>query len=275
MKPFASHSRRRERAFGAHAGKNNAMSDGREGAPDAGNILVAQHGENDGGAFIAEFCAPGFGQDLRAGGIMRAVDDGAFVPALKTRGPLDVRETLARSRFRRLQFRRSARRRWRARRFASDARQRDRAGWPYTDSVTNSKRRFAFRGARADHFFRRRLLFRRDDRNVRLDDAGLFAGDLFQRVPEPFLMIVADRRDHGDDRRERVRRIEPAAEAGLEHNQFAIALLEMIERQRGRDFKKCRMRIPVADRCADRRRDLPRPRLSRSSRHSPGCARDR
>ena len=114
------------------------------------------------------------------------------------------------------------------------------------------ERRVAFGRTRADHFFSRSFLCGRDDRNVCLDDAGFFAGDRFERFSQPGLMIVANRRDYRNDRRHGVGRIQSAAETGLEDDQFAIGLLEMSERQCGRDFKECRMRFPVADFVSER-----------------------
>src|SRR3954469_8858727 len=65
-------------------------------------------------------------------------------------------------------------------------------------------------------------------------------------------MVVPDRCDHGYNRRECIRRIEPAAETGFEDDQFAFAFLEMIEREGGGDFKKGRMRIPVTSEITQR-----------------------
>ena len=46
-----------------------------------------------GGARIAKSFAPGLGENARGGGIMRAVDDGALVPALETRRPFHGEES--------------------------------------------------------------------------------------------------------------------------------------------------------------------------------------
>ena len=110
----------------------------------------------------------------------------------------------------------------------------------------------AFGRTRADHFFGRSFLRGRDDRNVCLDDAGLFTRDRFERFSQPGLMIVANRRNRRNDRRHCVGRIQSSAETGFEDDQFAIGLLEMSERQCGRDFKECRMRFPVADFVSER-----------------------
>ena len=67
-----------EGAFAAGARENHALGDGRERTPDAGEILVAQDGENDRGALVAELLPPCFSQDLRAARVMCAVDNRAL-----------------------------------------------------------------------------------------------------------------------------------------------------------------------------------------------------
>src|SRR4029434_8794919 len=84
------------------------------------------------------------------------------------------------------------------------------------------------------------------------NNAGFFASDLFEATTQPFLMIVTDRSDYGDDRLNGIRGIEPPAQAGLERNHFAIALFEFEKRQGRSDFKKCRMRVPIRGPGADR-----------------------
>ncbi len=52
-----------------------------------------------------------------------------------------------------------------------------------------------------------------DRRDARLEDAGLLEGDLLERRAEVFLVVLGDRRDHGDEGADDVGRVEPAAHA--------------------------------------------------------------
>ncbi len=58
---------------------------------------------------------------------------------------------------------------------------------------------------------------RHDEGHAALGDARLFAGDVEDRMPEPLLMIEAQRGDPGDDRRHHIGRIEAATEPDLDH----------------------------------------------------------
>jgi hypothetical protein len=84
---------RRDGAFGADRWKDKAFGDRGEDATDAGDVFLTEHSEDDSRALIGELFMPGLHQDLRAGRIVRAVDDGALVPALETRGPIDLGQT--------------------------------------------------------------------------------------------------------------------------------------------------------------------------------------
>ena len=90
-------------------------------------------------------------------------------------------------------------------------------------------------------FFRLR---RGDDRNVRLDDSGFLGRNFCDRGTEPFLVIKVDRGNDRNRRRYGIGRIQAPAHASLEDENFASRLVEMLQRKRGRDFKKRRMRIP-------------------------------
>ena len=101
-------------------------------------------------------------------------------------------------------------------------RARERDGKPIEWLPNEIERRGAFRRARADD---RRGFVRlqgRNDRDVRLDDAGFFARDLGQTRAEPLLMIVIDRGEDGNDRLGGVGRVEPAAHAGFENDDFRV-----------------------------------------------------
>jgi len=80
---------RRQSAFGTDVWKKEPRGNRCEGARYSRDIFFSEHSENYGGAFVGKLFVPSFGEHLRAGGIMGAVDDGAFVPALKTGGPFD------------------------------------------------------------------------------------------------------------------------------------------------------------------------------------------
>ena len=85
---------RGEGALGADGGKEEAFGDRGQGATDACDVFLAEHSENDGRAIVSELFAPGSRQDLGAGGIVSAVDDDSVVPALETRGPIDLRQAM-------------------------------------------------------------------------------------------------------------------------------------------------------------------------------------
>ena len=227
-------------------GENESARNRSQGAADAGGIFVAEHSEDDRGALAAELFPPGFRQDLRAGEIVGAVDNDALIPALKARGPWNVGETSHDRVFRDGDFAGAQRGKGeRSVLLLMRAHQAD--GSRCVGLAHKRERRVAFGGAGTDDFFGRGFLLRGNHRQMRLDDPGFFPGDFFQRVSQPFLMVVPDRGEHGNDGRDGIGRIQPSAEAGLEHDQFAIVLLEMIQGQRGRNFKKCRMRVPSAD----------------------------
>ena len=58
--------------------------------------------------------------------------------------------------------------------------------------------------------------------------------------PQVLLVIEVDRRDRGSDRADHVRRIEPAAEADLDHRDLDVRPAKQFERQRGRRFEERR-----------------------------------
>ena len=79
---------RRNCALALDRRKQNALRDRLERSANARNILVPQDREQDGGAPVAEKLSPGFRQNARARGIVRAVNDGALIPTLETRWPV-------------------------------------------------------------------------------------------------------------------------------------------------------------------------------------------
>ena len=81
-----------------------------------------------------------------------------------------------------------------------------------------------------DHRLRFGLLLGRNHRHAALDDTGLFASNLDERIAEEFGMIHADRRDDARERRVHdVGGIESAAEADLKQNDVGNMLREQHE----------------------------------------------
>jgi hypothetical protein len=78
--------------------------------------------------------------------------------------------------------------------------------------------------------FEDRLHLRRQragvDRGVVSEDGELLGRDLLERVAEPLGVVEADRREDGQLRRDHVRRVEAAAEAGLDHGDLDARLGE-------------------------------------------------
>src|SRR5437660_9435514 len=70
-------------------------------------------------------------------------------------------------------------------------------------------------------------------------------------MAEPFLVVEIDRGNDADRRLHRVGGIESPAHPRFEHQNFAAYLLKMLQRQSCCDFKKCRMRIPIANACTN------------------------
>src|SRR5438874_6917216 len=68
-----------------------------------------------------------------------------------------------------------------------------------------------------------------DHRAMRLDDARLFARDLSDRVAKHLHVVQADRSDHRHDGCYHVHRVEPAAQAHLEHGDLYLLLLKIEE----------------------------------------------
>ena len=69
--------------------------------------------------------------------------------------------------------------------------------------------------------------------------------------PSHFLMIEIDRRDDSDIRLNRVGGVESSAQAGFQNDDVDLRVGKIFQRERGGDFEKCRMRIPIADKIAN------------------------
>ena len=106
-----------------------------------------------------------------------------------------------------------------------------------------------------------------DDRHARLDDAGLLERDLAQRRAEILLVVEGDRRDRrrrsGDSD---VGRVEPAAEADLEHGDVDAGAPEQLERDRGRHLEERRLHVERAVARAARRSRRARRRSAATER---------
>src|SRR6476469_5266812 len=66
-------------------------------------------------------------------------------------------------------------------------------------------------------------------------------------MAEPFLVVEIDWSNDADRRLHGVSGIKAPAHPGFKHQNFAARRLKMLQRQSCRDFKKCRMRIPIAN----------------------------
>src|ERR1700676_2369320 len=117
-------------------------------------------------------------------------------------------------------------------------------------------RSLAFRGTRPNYPFSYGRLRRRDHRNLSLDDPCFFARDFIEGIAEPFLMIEIDRRDDRDIRLDSVRGVEPSTQPGFQNNDVDLGLGKIFERERSRDFEKCRMRFPIADQLTNGRKTV-------------------
>ena len=139
------------------------MRDGREGAANTGSILVAQNSQNNGRALIPELFAPGLRQDACARRVVSAVDDDALIPSLKTRGPVNIRQTTS-DRFFADCDAAGAQRRDGERSILPLMRSGQRDGSFHIRLAHDLECRLTFGRARAQHFFGLGFLRRRNDR---------------------------------------------------------------------------------------------------------------
>ncbi len=97
----------------------------------------------------------------------------------------------------------------------------------------------ARRGRRIAHHVHRRAVLRpRHHRRARLDDAGLFGGDLGRGVPEPGRVVEPDAADNGYvGRIDGVRGIQPPAQAHFQHHDIAFHLGKVQQRHRGHQLE--------------------------------------
>src|SRR6266436_6361488 len=113
--------------------------------------------------------------------------------------------------------------------------------------VNELQRRVTFLSALSDDYFRLPSLRRRDNRSAWLNDSCFFLGNLANGMAEPFLVVEIDWGNDADRRLHGVSGIESPSHPGFEHQNFAVSLLKILQRQSCRDFKKCRVRIPIAN----------------------------
>ena len=78
-----------------------------------------------------------------------------------------------------------------------------------------------------------------------LEDAGLFLGDLAERVAELGHVVLADRGDRGDLGLDHVRAVEPTAQAGLDDRDVDLLLGEVLERDGRQDVEVRRHRLEL------------------------------
>ena len=102
----------------ANSWQHDIIADRRQCPANALHVFVVKNRENNCGALFTELVAPGFGEDLGSGRVVRAVDDGSFVPALEAGWPADILQTLDDRFSRRPGCRRPVTQRWRAKHFA-------------------------------------------------------------------------------------------------------------------------------------------------------------
>src|SRR5262249_17252849 len=76
-------------AFGSDFWKQDRSADRQKRVANTAEIFVGQNRENESRALVAKDFVPRPDKNFRRGGVMRAVDYGAFVPALKTPPPPD------------------------------------------------------------------------------------------------------------------------------------------------------------------------------------------
>src|SRR4029077_18857649 len=143
---------------------------------------------------IAKDFAPRFSEHPCGSGVMRAIDNCARIPHLKTSGPVDTDKS-ARNRFvRDVDLCRMNRR---------DCQggvlllmltaQRD---WRLVIKISDKlQRRSALGGAHANHFSGIGLLWGRNNGDSRFYNPGFFSGDFSKRVSKPFLVIEGDWRN--------------------------------------------------------------------------------
>ncbi len=75
-------------------------------------------------------------------------------------------------------------------------------------------------------------------RHTGFDDAGFFTRDLSERAAEDFDMVAADVGCDGQDRREDIGGIETPPQTGFDDGDIYLLTLEILEGQRGDDFKE-------------------------------------
>src|SRR5437868_3451344 len=230
----------------ANLRQHELTSDWSQCLNDCGSIFVAQNREQNGCTLVVELFPPRLRKNSCARGIVRAVDNNALIPDLKAGRPFDRRETVGDCVVRERKGRRFQRVYCDCRvdllMFAVQC------DFRFRPRVVNELQRcVTFLSAMPDNYFRLRSLRRRDNGNAWLYDSRFFLRNLANGITEPFLVVEIDWGNDADRRLHRVRGIESSAHASLEYQNFAARLLKKLQRQSCRDFKKCRVRIPIAN----------------------------
>src|SRR6266446_9452312 len=77
-------------------------------------------------------------------------------------------------------------------------------------------------------------------RHLILDYPALLSGNRRDRVPEILHMIESDRRDHAQNRRDHVGRIEPSPESGFDYRDIDTSIGEIRKHHRNRELEERR-----------------------------------
>ena len=97
------------------------------------------------------------------------------------------------------------------------------------------------------------MLRRGNDRDFPLNDSRFLARNFFERIAQPLLMIEIDRCDDSDIGLNRVGGVEASAQSCFQNDDVDPGFGEIFQRERGRYFKECRMRLPTGDEIPNRR----------------------
>ena len=142
------------RAFGPDIRQQKQIGDWNQRFANAAQIFVGKNCKDQGRPFVAKNFSPGLDQSFRRDLIVRAIDDGALVPALKTCRPFDRSESSRDSTFADVDLRGTNSRDCDCRvEFLEVASEPDRR--PRVRLIGKLNRRLAFSGASANYFFGR------------------------------------------------------------------------------------------------------------------------
>src|SRR4030095_9218244 len=184
-------------AFAANFRQQDGFANRRERLANSAKIFVGKDCQNERTALVPESLSPCLRENARSRWIMRAVDNGSFVPTLETRRPFDVGKSTNDCGFADVYLGGTQ---------CSDSESRIllliRPG--ESDRRFHGRRSdifdwcFAFSSSRADRFFRFRSLGRGNNRNLSLDDSSFFSRDFSKRLSQPLFVVQIDRGNNRD-----------------------------------------------------------------------------